>query len=498
MWSPSSFTSLQKYYGFVCKCQVCTLDEPARAASRLAHSSISSILLTARLFATTDPWAGLEHAKNALEMIDREKMLWLKTKAYIICLQICAGWGVEEGVKSWAAKIADEYALAGEGYGNEQAMRHLAQNPSAIHIWQRLGTQFPPRMDSQAPMGEQSPKTDGVETAAPSTTTTTTTKAKKKKKKKKKKKAQNKVASVDTHDQEADSAEDSGDDAPVDDSGVVESPPAPLLPPGLAVPELLPEPTRNRQLDGVDQHNVPLSAADTIRPDTPRKAPVPEEPTKKKKGKNKVAFDENTLPSPDAAQGPDNDKSQTITSTASSLQEPLPPDERSDEFAVDQSNAESPPSTCLPSSQDIGDEPPDDKNQLVNTNGGMEAPGPAPPLSTTVPLSDSEQTPYPLKHTWTLYHDCRRRPPQSGPDFSSMPESEIFVMNLTTIGSFDSVPGFCSYFNWLKKPSQLNWSGSYYLFKDGIRPVWEDLDNVKVCLEDTIAMCVVTDIGFWK
>lgn len=41
------------------------------------------------------------------------------------------------------------------------------------------------------------------------------------------------------------------------------------------------------------------------------------------------------------------------------------------------------------------------------------------------------------------------------------------------------VEGFCRYFNWLKPPSKLERSSNYHLFKDGIKPMWEDPANAK-------------------
>lgn len=39
---------------------------------------------------------------------------------------------------------------------------------------------------------------------------------------------------------------------------------------------------------------------------------------------------------------------------------------------------------------------------------------------------------------------------------------------------------FCRYFNWLKPPSQLERNSNYHLFKDGIKPMWEDPANANV------------------
>lgn len=93
---------------------------------------------------------------------------------------------------------------------------------------------------------------------------------------------------------------------------------------------------------------------------------------------------------------------------------------------------------------------------------------------------------HPLKHTWTLYHDSKSRnaPPTAEAtqtNFAAGPDSHAYAANLTTVGDFNSVEGFCQYFNWLKPPSQLEKNSNYHLFKDGIKPMWEDKANAEVC-----------------
>jgi len=101
---------------------------------------------------------------------------------------------------------------------------------------------------------------------------------------------------------------------------------------------------------------------------------------------------------------------------------------------------------------------------------------------------------HPLQHTWTLFHDCKSRmiPPPSAPYHKHTNSGEQspylappntasgeYEAGLTTIGDFNTVEDFCRYFNWLKPPSQLERNSNYHLFKDGIKPMWEDPANAE-------------------
>ncbi|KAG0250876.1 hypothetical protein BG011_008003 [Mortierella polycephala] len=45
------------------------------------------------------------------------------------------------------------------------------------------------------------------------------------------------------------------------------------------------------------------------------------------------------------------------------------------------------------------------------------------------------------------------------------------------MGSFTTVELFARYFNWIEKPHKIENSANYHLFKDGIKPMWEDPAN---------------------
>lgn len=61
--------------------------------------------------------------------------------------------------------------------------------------------------------------------------------------------------------------------------------------------------------------------------------------------------------------------------------------------------------------------------------------------------------------------------------FAQNTEGAAYEAGLNVVGEFKTVEGFCRYFNWLKPPSKLERSSNYHLFKDGIKPMWEDPAN---------------------
>lgn len=61
-------------------------------------------------------------------------------------------------------------------------------------------------------------------------------------------------------------------------------------------------------------------------------------------------------------------------------------------------------------------------------------------------------------------------------------DTGAYEAGLTVVGEFNTVEGFCRYFNWLKPPSNLERNSNYHIFKDGIKPMWEDPENANVPL----------------
>jgi len=75
---------------------------------------------------------------------------------------------------------------------------------------------------------------------------------------------------------------------------------------------------------------------------------------------------------------------------------------------------------------------------------------------------------HPLEHTWTLWYDA---PPKIKQDPSN------WRSNVTSVASFQTVEDFWSLFNNLVPPSDLAMKSNYNLFKEGIKPEWEDPTN---------------------
>jgi translation initiation factor 4E len=76
---------------------------------------------------------------------------------------------------------------------------------------------------------------------------------------------------------------------------------------------------------------------------------------------------------------------------------------------------------------------------------------------------------HPLKTKYTFYF-VRRQGPRS---------QENYEKNIKKIGSFATVEDFWAYYNHLVRPSDLQPSCDYHLFRSGIKPMWEDEANRK-------------------
>ncbi|KAF9257718.1 translation initiation factor eIF4e [Marasmius fiardii PR-910] len=139
--------------------------------------------------------------------------------------------------------------------------------------------------------------------------------------------------------------------------------------------------------------------------------------------------------------------------------------------------------------------------QDLSIDGSMQPPD--------LPMIEDPKTPglqvkppeHPLQHPWTIYHDTKAKfpyPPAPGaasggtgpagiqsPATASLEghfppapvDREDYEAGLTVIGTFTTVEQFCRYFNWLKPPSKLERNSNYHLFKEGIKPMWEDPAN---------------------
>lgn len=105
--------------------------------------------------------------------------------------------------------------------------------------------------------------------------------------------------------------------------------------------------------------------------------------------------------------------------------------------------------------------------------------------SATVASSSVSVTKYPLQHEWTLFFDSRAGGPPTpgfGPDAApttSVLSTSSWEASLRTIGSYAAVETMLGCFSKLHRPSQLERHTSYHVFKDGIKPMWEDARNAR-------------------
>ena len=82
-------------------------------------------------------------------------------------------------------------------------------------------------------------------------------------------------------------------------------------------------------------------------------------------------------------------------------------------------------------------------------------------------VSSDRGTTHPLKSTWNLFY----RPPAH--KFSDYEKSTIKLASISTAEAFWTI------YSHLKRPSSLPAVSDYHIFRDGIRPVWEDEANKK-------------------
>jgi translation initiation factor 4E len=81
--------------------------------------------------------------------------------------------------------------------------------------------------------------------------------------------------------------------------------------------------------------------------------------------------------------------------------------------------------------------------------------------------NEKNSSDHPLRSSWNLYY----RPPAN--KFSDYEKS---IAKIATIGTVES---FWTIYSHLKRPSSLPTVSDYHIFKDGVRPVWEDEANKK-------------------
>ena len=80
---------------------------------------------------------------------------------------------------------------------------------------------------------------------------------------------------------------------------------------------------------------------------------------------------------------------------------------------------------------------------------------------------------HPLYNSWTLWFD---NPTQKGMA-SARGSKDSWGDDMNKVVDFDSVEEFWGLYNNIVPPSELPQKANYYLFKDGIKPAWEDPAN---------------------
>jgi len=75
-------------------------------------------------------------------------------------------------------------------------------------------------------------------------------------------------------------------------------------------------------------------------------------------------------------------------------------------------------------------------------------------------------TKHPLQYRWVLWY-CKQD------------RSKHWEDCLKEVATFDTVEDFWALYNHIQLASGLSWGSDYYLFKEGIRPMWEDPNNIE-------------------
>jgi len=87
-------------------------------------------------------------------------------------------------------------------------------------------------------------------------------------------------------------------------------------------------------------------------------------------------------------------------------------------------------------------------------------------------LNELEQETHPLNGTWTLWFmnsDNKQN--------AKFQNSENWKTGLISLYSFNTVEGFWSVYNHIQQPAKLRVKHDYMLFRQGVKPAWEDSQN---------------------
>lgn len=78
----------------------------------------------------------------------------------------------------------------------------------------------------------------------------------------------------------------------------------------------------------------------------------------------------------------------------------------------------------------------------------------------------------PLQNKWRIFYDRR------GLTGRSSSHGANYENNLIPLGQFDNIADFWRYFSNLKNASELELASNLHIFKEGIKPMWEDPANI--------------------
>ncbi|EPQ29608.1 uncharacterized protein PFL1_02827 [Pseudozyma flocculosa PF-1] len=145
-------------------------------------------------------------------------------------------------------------------------------------------------------------------------------------------------------------------------------------------------------------------------------------------------------------------------------------------------------------------EPPKVERTILRPGTGSLPPTPSSAVSNfAMSVTSPQPKTHPLQHMWSLYFDSKTFNPSAAvttPKSSTFPPSEgaqdaatseppatptvssaSWEANLKCLGAYRTVEAFFGTFKTLRRPSQLDKSSNYHIFKDGIKPMWEDPCN---------------------
>ncbi|WWC98171.1 hypothetical protein V866_005062 [Kwoniella sp. B9012] len=137
---------------------------------------------------------------------------------------------------------------------------------------------------------------------------------------------------------------------------------------------------------------------------------------------------------------------------------------------------DSPATATIPSAPSV---PKDNKVESPPQSGSLTASSSSSAESELV--NGKKKKEHPLRHAWTLFFDSKTYKPDPSTLAQSQKEGgkalTEYEMTLLTVGRFDTVEGFARHLNNIRLPSLLNKNSNYHMFKNGIRPMWEDPSN---------------------